>query len=67
MSRADFDVVPIKGEYRIRQAGRRRDNSHGTFGRAEAAALRLAEANPGAEFIITQEIARVCPRGAGGR
>jgi hypothetical protein len=67
MSRADFDVVPFKGEYRIRQAGRRRDSTYGTFGRAEAAALRLAEANPGATFIITREEARVSRRREGQR
>lgn len=56
---SDADVVAIRGEYRIRKAGRRRDVSYGTFRRAEAAALRLVEANPDDTFIITQEVARV--------
>lgn len=59
MSRGDFDVILIRGEYRVRMEGARRDTTHGTFSRAEAAALRLAEDNPGATFIITQEVARV--------
>lgn len=59
MTGADLDVASVKGAFRIQKDGRRRDTSYGTFGRAEAAALRLVEANPAETFIITQEVARV--------
>lgn len=64
MTRMDFTVDAIRGEYRIRKEGRRRDASYGTFARAEAAAIRLVAANPDDTFVITQEVARVgrhCP------
>lgn len=59
MSRGDFDVTPMRGEYRIRKEGSRRDKPYGTFARAEAAALRLVAAHPDDTFVITQEVARV--------
>lgn len=59
MSRADFDVRPINGPFRVLKAGRRRERLHLGFGAAEAAALRLAEADPGNTYVITQEIALV--------
>jgi hypothetical protein len=65
MTRMDLTVDPIRGEYRIRKEGRRRDASYGTFSRAEAAAIRLVTANPGDTFVITQEVARVRRRGEG--
>jgi len=56
---ASHDVAAVRGSFRILKDGRRRDTSYGSFSRAEAAALRLAEANPAEAFIITQEVARV--------
>ena len=56
------DVTPIRGAYRILKDGRRRDTTYDRFSGAEAAALRLVEANPGETFVITQEVALVVPR-----
>lgn len=59
MKRGDFDVSPAAGRYRVQLDGRRRDVVHDRYATAEAEALRLVAANPGASFIITQEVARV--------
>ncbi len=59
MSRIDYDVLSVAGSYRVQKAGRRRDTAHQRFSDAEAAALRLAQANPDDTFIITREVARV--------
>ncbi|MEH3122013.1 MAG: hypothetical protein PGN16_08545 [Sphingomonas phyllosphaerae] len=59
MSRGDFDVIAAAGPYRVQLDGRRRGVAHDRFAAAEAEALRLVAANPGASFVITQEVARV--------
>ena len=56
---AAFDVTSIRGRYQVLKAERRRAVLHPSFSIAEAEALRLADANPGCDFIITQEVARV--------
>ncbi len=62
MSRQDFDVHAAAGPYRVQKAnGHRRGVTHDRFAAAEAEALRLVVANPGSNFIITQEVARVKP------
>ncbi len=66
MTRGDIDVLPIRGGYRIHKAERRRGTVYGSFSRAEAAALRLAEDHPEDAFVVTQEVARI-ERHRGGR
>jgi len=55
------DVTAIKGPYTVRSANQRRIVKHGRFSQAESEALRLAQANPGATFVICQEVATVGP------
>lgn len=66
MNRADFNVLPTRGGYRIHKAGAGRAIVHGSFSRAEAAALRLAEDHPGDTFVITREVALVQRHGRKG-
>lgn len=58
---SDADATPVRLAYRIHKDSRRRDVTYDRFSRAEAAARRLVEADPGETFVITQEVACVAP------
>ena len=58
---SDHDVTPIRGAFTVSALDARRIVRIDRFSAAEAAALRLAAANPGKTFVICQEVARVAP------
>lgn len=58
---SSHDVTPFRGAFTIRSLDARRMTRHDRYASAEAAALRLAAANPDRTFVICQEVARVTP------
>lgn len=58
------DVAPIRGPFHVRKADTRREPvRHKHFSAAEAEAERLASLDPGATYVIAQDVAIVSQNG----